>query len=164
TLMWTAIIVDILDLASAGLGNFHTGTAAYEWMLQVSRAVSHSAPAAAMKRPAAYQQETTRLREGARFIGRNGWADGGCRGHAAGTERSHERAPSRSRILGSKTQLLRMLIAGQVRQSVVAGGPSSALKWRRESQQEQRPRLCTLGQICVYYHAINLPQSSSIVS
>lgn len=34
TLMWTSIIVDILDLASARLGNFRTGTIAYEWTIQ----------------------------------------------------------------------------------------------------------------------------------
>ncbi|GAB4067873.1 hypothetical protein KHC28_10900 [Ancylobacter sonchi] len=34
TLMWTAVIVIILDLASARLGYLRTGTAAYEWTLQ----------------------------------------------------------------------------------------------------------------------------------
>jgi hypothetical protein len=34
TVMWTLVIVDILDLASARLGSFRTGTAAYEWTLQ----------------------------------------------------------------------------------------------------------------------------------
>lgn len=34
TLMWTIVIVDILDLAAARLGNFRTDTAAYDWTLQ----------------------------------------------------------------------------------------------------------------------------------
>ena len=34
TAMWTLVIVDILDLASPRLGEFRTGTAAYEWTLQ----------------------------------------------------------------------------------------------------------------------------------
>lgn len=34
TLMWTAIIVDILDLASSRIGNLRTGTAVYEWTIQ----------------------------------------------------------------------------------------------------------------------------------
>ncbi|HEV7258779.1 MAG TPA: hypothetical protein VGN82_13450 [Bosea sp. (in: a-proteobacteria)] len=33
TLMWTSIIVGILDLASGRIGKFQTGTAAYEWTL-----------------------------------------------------------------------------------------------------------------------------------
>jgi hypothetical protein len=34
TLMWTAVIVDILDLASARLGNLRAGTVAYEWAVK----------------------------------------------------------------------------------------------------------------------------------
>jgi hypothetical protein len=34
TVMWTLVIVDILDLAAARLGTFRTSTAAYEWTLQ----------------------------------------------------------------------------------------------------------------------------------
>jgi hypothetical protein len=34
TLMWTAVIIDILDLASPRIGAFHTGTAVYDWTLQ----------------------------------------------------------------------------------------------------------------------------------
>lgn len=34
SLTWTAVIVDILDLASARIGGFRTATAAYEWTLQ----------------------------------------------------------------------------------------------------------------------------------
>ncbi|MFK8253843.1 bestrophin-like domain [Ancylobacter terrae] len=34
TFMWAAVIVNILDLASARLGQFRTGTAAYEWTRQ----------------------------------------------------------------------------------------------------------------------------------
>lgn len=34
SLVWTIVIVDILDLASARLGNFRTTPAAYEWTLQ----------------------------------------------------------------------------------------------------------------------------------
>ena len=34
TLMWTSVIVDILDLASGRIGKFRTGTAAYEWTLR----------------------------------------------------------------------------------------------------------------------------------
>lgn len=34
TLMWTAVLVDILDLASPRLGYLRAGTAAYEWTLQ----------------------------------------------------------------------------------------------------------------------------------
>lgn len=34
TLMWTSVIVDILDLASGRIGKFRTGTAAYEWALK----------------------------------------------------------------------------------------------------------------------------------
>ena len=34
TCMWTVIIVDILDLASARFGNFRTSDAAYEWTIQ----------------------------------------------------------------------------------------------------------------------------------
>ncbi len=34
TVMWTAVIVDILDLASPRLGRFRTDTAAYGWTLQ----------------------------------------------------------------------------------------------------------------------------------
>jgi len=33
-LTWTVVIVDILDLATARLGNFRTSTAAYEWTLE----------------------------------------------------------------------------------------------------------------------------------
>lgn len=32
--MWTAVVVNILDLASARLGNFQTDVSAYEWTLQ----------------------------------------------------------------------------------------------------------------------------------
>ncbi len=34
TVMWTLVIVHILDLASARLGSFRTGTAVYEWTLK----------------------------------------------------------------------------------------------------------------------------------
>lgn len=34
SIVWTVVIVDILDLASARLGNFRTTTAAYEWTIQ----------------------------------------------------------------------------------------------------------------------------------
>jgi hypothetical protein len=34
TVMWTLVIVDILDLSSARLGKFRTSTAVYEWTLQ----------------------------------------------------------------------------------------------------------------------------------
>jgi hypothetical protein len=34
SLVWTIVIVDILDLALARLGNFRTSSAAYEWTLQ----------------------------------------------------------------------------------------------------------------------------------
>jgi hypothetical protein len=34
TVMWTLVIVDILDLASPRLGEFRTSTAVYEWTLQ----------------------------------------------------------------------------------------------------------------------------------
>jgi len=34
TLMWTAVIVDILDLASPRIGAFRASTAAYDWTLQ----------------------------------------------------------------------------------------------------------------------------------
>jgi len=33
TLMWTLVIIDILDLATARIGNIRTSTAAYEWTL-----------------------------------------------------------------------------------------------------------------------------------
>jgi len=33
-LMWTVVIVDILDLASARIGAFRTGVEAYEWTLK----------------------------------------------------------------------------------------------------------------------------------
>jgi hypothetical protein len=33
-IVWTVVIVDILDLASARLGNFRTTAAAYEWTIQ----------------------------------------------------------------------------------------------------------------------------------
>ena len=32
--MWTVVIVDILDLASARIGAFRTGVEAYEWTLK----------------------------------------------------------------------------------------------------------------------------------
>lgn len=34
SLVWTVVIIDILDLASARLGDFRTPTSAYEWTLQ----------------------------------------------------------------------------------------------------------------------------------
>jgi hypothetical protein len=34
TLMWTAVIIDILDLGSARLGNLRTDPAVYEWTIQ----------------------------------------------------------------------------------------------------------------------------------
>jgi hypothetical protein len=34
TVMWTLVIVDILDLVSPRLGTFRTNAAAYEWTLQ----------------------------------------------------------------------------------------------------------------------------------
>ena len=34
TLMWTAVIVDILDLASPRIGAFRASTAVYDWTLQ----------------------------------------------------------------------------------------------------------------------------------
>jgi hypothetical protein len=33
SLVWTVVILDILDLASARLGDFRTPTSAYEWTL-----------------------------------------------------------------------------------------------------------------------------------
>jgi hypothetical protein len=37
--VWTVIIVDILDLAAARFGNFRTDPVAYEWPCAASRAV-----------------------------------------------------------------------------------------------------------------------------
>lgn len=34
SIMWTVVIVDILDLASPRVGAFRAGTAAYDWTLQ----------------------------------------------------------------------------------------------------------------------------------
>jgi hypothetical protein len=34
TLMWTLVIVDILDLATPRVGALRTGAAVYEWTLQ----------------------------------------------------------------------------------------------------------------------------------
>jgi site-specific DNA recombinase len=61
------------------------------------------------------------------------------RGREGGYRRDHLRALAQRvevaddaiRIMGSKTELLRTLIAGQVRQSAATGVPRSGLKWRR---------------------------------
>ena len=60
------------------------------------------------------------------------------RGSEGGYRRDHLRALAQRvevaddaiRIMGSKTELLRTLIAGQVRQSAATGVPRSGLKWR----------------------------------
>jgi len=60
------------------------------------------------------------------------------RGSEGGYRRDHLRALAQRvevaddaiRIMGSKTELLRTLIAGQVRQSAAVGVPRSGLKWR----------------------------------
>lgn len=44
TVMWTVIIVDILDLASARFGSFRTSTAAYEWTIQGFQGGVHIPP------------------------------------------------------------------------------------------------------------------------
>ena len=61
------------------------------------------------------------------------------RGSEGGYRRDHLRALAQRvevaddaiRIMGSKTELLRTLIAGQMRQSAAVGVPRSGLKWRR---------------------------------
>ncbi len=61
------------------------------------------------------------------------------RGREGGYRRDHLRALAQRvevaddaiRIMGSKTELLRTLIAGQVRQSAATGVPRSGLNWRR---------------------------------
>jgi hypothetical protein len=45
TLVWTAIVIDILDLATARLGNFRTDIRVYEWTRQGFSGSPHS-PAA----------------------------------------------------------------------------------------------------------------------
>ena len=68
------------------------------------------------------------------------------RGSEGGYRRDHLRALAQRvevaddaiRIMGSKTELLRTLIAGQVRQSAAVGVPRSGLKWRRERDSNPR--------------------------
>lgn len=62
------------------------------------------------------------------------------RGHEGGYRRDHLRALAQRvevaddaiRIMGSKTELLKTLIAGQGRQSAAIGVPRGGLKWRRD--------------------------------
>ncbi|HEY0122500.1 MAG TPA: hypothetical protein VGC14_12205 [Rhizobium sp.] len=62
------------------------------------------------------------------------------RGHEGGYRRDHLRALAQRvevaddaiRIMGSKTELIKTLIAGQGRQSAVIGVPRGGLKWRDE--------------------------------
>ncbi len=44
-LVWTVVIVDILDLAAARVGNFRTSAAAYEWTLQGFQSGTSAPPA-----------------------------------------------------------------------------------------------------------------------
>ena len=68
------------------------------------------------------------------------------RGSEGGYRRDHLRslaqrvevADDAIRIMGSKTELLRTLIAGQVRQSAVAGVPRGVPKWRK--RRDSNPR------------------------
>jgi site-specific DNA recombinase len=68
------------------------------------------------------------------------------RGHEGGYRRDHLRALAQRvevaddaiRIMGSKTELLKTLIAGQGRQSAAIGVPRSGLKWR--SGRDSNPR------------------------
>jgi hypothetical protein len=53
-------------------------------------------------------------------------------GSSARPGAAFEVADDAVRIMGSKTELLRTLIAGQVRQSAAIGVPRGGLKWRRE--------------------------------
>lgn len=68
------------------------------------------------------------------------------RGHEGGYRRDHLRALAQRvevaddaiRIVGSKSELLRTLIAGQGRQSAASGVPRGGLKWRRERDSNPR--------------------------
>lgn len=53
------------------------------------------------------------------------------RDHLRALAQRVEVADDAIRIMGSKTDLLRTLIAGHVRQSAAIGVPRSGLKWRR---------------------------------
>jgi hypothetical protein len=71
------------------------------------------------------------------------------RGTEGGYRRDHLRslaqrvevADDAIRIMGSKTELLRTLIAGQVRASAAAGVPRGVPKWRRERSRWTNPLL-----------------------
>ena len=61
-------------------------------------------------------------------------SEGGYRrDHLRSLAQRVEVADDAIRIMGSKTELLRTLIAGQVRQSAAIGVPRGGLKWRRRS-------------------------------
>ena len=68
------------------------------------------------------------------------------RGSEGGYRRDHLRALAQRvevaddaiRIIGSKTELLKTLIAGQVRQLAAIGVPRGGLKWRREGDSNPR--------------------------
>jgi hypothetical protein len=49
TLMWTAVIVDILDLAAPRVGTFHASVAVYDWTLQGFKGGVQIPPAPAPK-------------------------------------------------------------------------------------------------------------------
>lgn len=68
-----------------------------------------------------------------------GWEGGYRRDHLRALAQRVEVADDAIRIMGSKTELLRTLIAGQVRQSAATGVPRSGLKWRRESALQCLP-------------------------
>src|SRR3546814_10675546 len=74
------------------------------------------------------------------------------RGHEGGYRRDHLRALAQRvevaddaiRIMGSKTELLKTLIAGQGRQSAAIGVPRGGLKWRTGWDSNPRER-CRYG-------------------
>lgn len=78
------------------------------------------------------------------------------RGHEGGYRRDHLRALAQRvevaddaiRIMGSKTELLKTLIAGQGRQSAPIGVPRGGLKWRRERDSNEAETRGPCG--CVY--------------